>query len=943
MRHLGDRIKALVGNGTEGPPESCDTADGRSRGLRLSRSRPISRPVAGYPGSSALIGRANERTLVERVLQGGEKGRGGMLLVSGSIGSGKTRLLEHIADRAAARSYLIVQGHAAEGDRLPYAPFRRVLEGPVRGGREVSQGSSSAALPLAAAVVEGQEGLRLRDYGRSVGSRVGLSKEWGRGAMEELLAPSIGSEPTLEELPPAGAAARLLDRLEERAHGAPLLILLDSFQWADTASLALLRPLAHDARRRALVVVVAHDAGETAIDGASRTGPTMEETARIVQRESGAVQIRLQGLSDAEVKELAEGILQAPLVLEKGGRLPEMLARTQGNPFLVQEVVRAGLRDGWILRRGEGYRVLEPSEDLQVPTLLRWWVHRRIQSLLPDDRTLLEAISVLGSEFDPRALPMLLPEMAPRLRRSLERLEVRYRVVHPLRPSVWQVEPGFLASVVRSEMSGEVLRRLHRRAGEWHAAHDPNAQERIASHYVQAREPSLALPWLERAWKAASDRGDFEASMRNARDGAEMAETLSLPDSVLTWKLREASATYQAGEVERAVGLIESALATAPPGIARVDLLCELSLMETRRGNPEKAMAVLNRADSEPVPEKERPSCELRVRLHRFEVLTRFQRWEEACREAPSLLSELDRRGQDLEPRQLMRARISYGTALTARGEFERAKEVLMDTLTRARKAGMVTSVANARTSLGILAWTMGDLAAARAIFEQAAEEWRLRGALTNEAINTSNSAEVLLSMGDLEEAQRRLEEAIELYEVSGLSQVQAAVTPLLARCALERGDVKTAEMILKPLLPSGRLDTQAEVSREAHATMARILLAQGKVEAAWREAEQGGAEVTGIGGSYAARTYALAAAARGESGKGEAILVRLIEETRKEGRRLDLALALVDLGDLMALEGRTSEALARWTEALGGLRACGALGRAAVLEERRKKLQARL
>lgn len=931
----------MVATGTcpDGRPGSSRAA---ARGDLL-YSRPASFPaVAGYPVSVPLIGREPEKALFERMLEGLAKGRGGMLLLTGPVGSGKTRLLEHIASRAEAMGAFVAQGNAAEGDSRPYMPFHRALEEASRRGRArpKDEGAVGDSLPLAAAAVAGEGGLRLRDYGRSVASRVGISKDWGPAAMRDLLPSSEEEEVRLEELPPTGAVVRLLERIEELAPKAPVVITLDCFQWADPASLSLLRPLAREARRRALLVVVSYDAGEALPEPRpGGEGPTLDELARSVQRESGTIRVQLRGLSDLEVRKLAEEILGGPLDLEPSAPLPEVLGRTGGNPFFLQEVVRAGLRDGWIARRGDAFRVLEPAQDLQVPTLLRWWVHRKTQSLLPGDRTVLEAISVLGSEFDPRALPALVPDMASRLKPAMERLEARHGLLRQVRPSVWQVVPGFLASVVRSELSGEVLRRLHRRAGEWQSAHDPHAVEKIAMHYYEAAEPTLALPWLERAWKAAADRGDNDATVRFARQAQEMARTAQQPDTLLFWQRREATGIFQNGDVERAAKMLVDAMEGTSPGLGRVEVLCELALLDTHRGNPTRAMAILNRADAEPVPPEQKANASLRVRVYRVQLHARLQRWDEITKEAPLLIQDLERGEHDLEPRQELRVRVSYGTALSAQGEFPKAREVLLDALSRARRSGLETTESNARTSLGILALSMGDLGMARAIFEQSAEEWRRRGGVTNQAINTSNYAEVLLDMGELEEGGKWLEEANRLCELAGLSQIMAMNTPLQARLELARGNLGRAEELLQAIVPAGRLAAQEDAGREGHATLARILLAKGDLDAAWREAEKGGQQLSGLGGGLAARTYAVVQAARGETFRAEALLNKIVHETQRVGRRYEQALALEDLGEVLQKQGRVSEARGRWNESLGLLRACGALSHAARLEARRNAL----
>lgn len=891
--------------------------------------------MAGVPVASPLIGRQAEQVLVQRALEAAKKGRGGTLIISGATGSGKTRLVDLVVDRAASLGFQVFRGNAAEGDVLPYSAFRRALPGEER-SRSRARGSGSRS----------RDGLRpsfaggpspplgpatLEPTARAVGSRVGAGSEWGGMALGELLAPTEDREVKLEELPPLGAAYRLLEQFEEASDSLPFVIALESFHWADPGSLAALRPLAREARRRPLLLAVSFELDETPSE---EDRPEVENIARALQRESGAIRILLKGLPDAEARQLVESILQAPLLLDKEGDLPPVLTRTEGNPFLLQEVVRAGVRDGWIVRRGDGYRILEPTHDLQVPALLRWWVHRRISALLPNDLSLLEAISVLGSEFDPRALPTLLPEQAANLKKGLERLERRHGLVHPVRPSLWKVEPTFLASVIRSEMSGELRRRLHRRAGEWQAAHDPGAVERIAAHYVQAGEASLALPWIERAWQAASDRSDYEAAIRFCRWGGEMARTGNRPEEDIHWRVREARFLLQLGEAQRAQKMLQDAMAVAPEGFPRVLLRIELAPVELHAGHAERAFQLLEEAAAEPVGLGDAELAKVRIQAMRVDLYARNRQWDRVIEEAAKLLQHSEK----LDERRRCRALNAYGAALTEYSRFAEAREVHLEALSRARKAGLVAAESNARSSLGILAVNMGDLAVSRAIFEQASAEWDRRGGLTNQAINTGNAAEVMLTQGDLETARVWVEQAFAVAERCGLAHLRVELTPLLARCYLEQGELGKGLELLAPLAKDPSITPGNDTYRELHTSLALEHLARHENELAWKEAQVAGRESQGLVGALSARTYALCQAAVGQTAKAEELLLSLVEEGGRLGRKMDRALALEALGDLYQAQGRSSEARVRWDESLGLMRACGALARAARLDEKRRR-----
>lgn len=893
--------------------------------------------MAGYPVATSFVGRGPERSLLQRALEGAREGRGGLLFVGGATGMGVSRLLEHACDGGAAAGFRVIRVEAVEGDQEPYGPFRRALETSstrAKRGRAAATAADERKEALPLALVPADLPVPARDRGRSVASRVGLSQEWGGLPLGELLAEPPTQEARLQELPLLGASMRVVDRLDEMVGTGPLLLCLDDFQWADPGSLGVVRSLAREARKRPWLVLV----------GFEEEGPAGEERpeghgvlplARSVQRESGALRVTLKGLPDAEVRTLAEQLLGGPLEREKGGELPAMLRRAGGNPFFVQEVVRSGLREGWVQRRPEGFRFKDQPADERVPTFLRGWVHRRLSALSEEDRVLLEAISVLGSEFDPRALAAILPEDPVKQRKGLERLERKHGLVHPVRPGHWKVDPPFLSAGVRAEMSGEVLRRYHRRAGEWHAAHDPGAVERIAQHYVEAVEPTLAHLWLERAWQAAVDRGDNESVVRLSRQGRALARATSNPESELSWCRREVQGLFQLGEVRPAKRVADEALAGALPGMARVELLTELALIESHLGDLPRSAALVERAAAEPVPPEQQEAAEVRVGSIRVRLALRGQRWEEAAREAQALLA----REHGLDERARVREMNNYGSALASLGDYVQARSVLGEAMTLARKGGFAGLETNSRTALAMLANYLGDLAVARAMFEQQVEVCRKRGAVTNLVINTGNTAEMLLDMGELEESERALEAMFELASTTGLSQIEAIFTPLRARGQLLRGHPGQAEETLRPFLHSPRLLGQEESAREAHATMAMILLALDRAPEALKEAQTAGPELVGAVGPLAARVNALALAATGQSTKGELLLDQVIRFTQHAGRKLEHALALWDLGELLAREHRASEARARWDEALGLLRACGAVARAARLEARRKEL----
>ena len=140
------------------------------------------------PGEGVLRGRDAAWRQVERLLADAARGQGGVLVIEGAAGIGKTRLLTEARSRAAGRGFAIAAGAADELSRLlPLGPFLSALGEPMavlRGGLE----------------------------GERTDSRLWLIE-------------------------------RLRARLEELAAAGPVLVTLDDLQWADTVTVLALRLL----------------------------------------------------------------------------------------------------------------------------------------------------------------------------------------------------------------------------------------------------------------------------------------------------------------------------------------------------------------------------------------------------------------------------------------------------------------------------------------------------------------------------------------------------------------------------------------------------------------------------------------------------------------------------------------------------------------------------
>jgi hypothetical protein len=252
---------------------------------------PVPRP-AGLPATLAaerpqrFVGRARELRHLDRVWSTAATGRR-LVVVSGEPGAGKTALAATFAATVAARGVPVLHGRAADGLALPFQPFVEAV----------------------------------RQYG---GDPAGRNPELGR------LAPDLVPDtvPPPADVDPATGRYRLFEAVsafvDDVARAGPALLVLDDLQWADTASLLLVRHLLRTGIRPVLVVATVR---ATDLEGAARVRNALAE----LWVDARVERLALGGLRPEEIAELADGDVALG---------DELHARTAGNAFYVRELLR---------------------------------------------------------------------------------------------------------------------------------------------------------------------------------------------------------------------------------------------------------------------------------------------------------------------------------------------------------------------------------------------------------------------------------------------------------------------------------------------------------------------------------------------------------------------------------------------------------------------------
>lgn len=330
---------------------------------------PLPSRLARRP-ASGLLGRAQElatlRDAWKRVAAG--DGRE-VVVVAGEAGLGKTTLVADVAGTAYDAGACVLFGHADEGLSTPYGLFAEAL------GHLVTHASDD---DVRAYVAEGGA-----DLARIVPA---LSRR-----LPDVAAPISSDAETERYL----LFAAVVGLVRHAAATRPLVLVLDDLQWADTASLQLLRyVLAEDPVPGLFVLGTYRDTEVGA-------GHPLGETLAALWRMDRVARIELRGLDDRAVVDLVEATAGGELDDAGVGLAHALHRETDGNPFFVEELIRNLVETGAVQRDASGRWVSDvPLDGLRLPDSVREVIGVRVGRLDADAARILSTAAVIGRDFD---------------------------------------------------------------------------------------------------------------------------------------------------------------------------------------------------------------------------------------------------------------------------------------------------------------------------------------------------------------------------------------------------------------------------------------------------------------------------------------------------------------------------------------------------------------
>ena len=218
-----------------------------------------------------------------------------------------------------------------------------------------------------------------------------------------------GDDPQWQALDPPQRRQRMLDAVKRlllrEAQVQPLLVVFEDLHWIDSETQALLDSLVESLPPARLLLFVNYRP-EYEHRWGSKTSYT---------------QLRLDPLPPESAFELLRGLLGADGTIEP--LTPILIERTEGNPFFLEETVRALVETRALVGERGAYRLAKVLTDIQVPPTVQAILAARIDRLSPEDKRLLQSAAVIGKDVPFALLAAIAEEREEELRQGLAHLQ----------------------------------------------------------------------------------------------------------------------------------------------------------------------------------------------------------------------------------------------------------------------------------------------------------------------------------------------------------------------------------------------------------------------------------------------------------------------------------------------------------------------------------------
>ncbi|MFI5008025.1 MAG: AAA family ATPase, partial [Solirubrobacterales bacterium] len=699
-------------------------------------------------GLTRFVGRDRELQQLAQALDRAGAGHGQVVAVVGEAGLGKSRLAWEFTRSHRTHGWLVLEsGSVSYGRATPYLPVIELLKSYFT--------------------------IQERDGPREIRERVAGKLLMLDRALEPLLTPLLAlldvpvDDATWDALDPPQRRQRTLDAVKRlllrETQIQPLLVLFEDLHWIDSETQALLDGLIESLPTARALLLVNY----------------RPEYQHAWGRKTYYLQLRIDPLPPESAEELLHALLGEGQPLEPLKRA--LIERTEGNPFFLEESVRALVETQVLVGERGAYRMAKAPASWQIPATAQAILAARIDRLAPEDKRLLQAASVIGKDVPFALLQAIADVPEEGLRRGLADLQaaeflyetslfpdLEYTFKHAL---THEVAYGSMLQDRRHALHAKIVDAIEVLYAERLTEH----VERLAHHAVRGELREKAVDYLRQAGLKAAAR----SALTDARVCFEQALGIleALPESPPTLeqafetRLELRPVLHELGEVRRSLERTREAetIAERLNDDRRRGRVCafvttaqnDLGELDDALVTGSRALAVAGRLG------------DLRLRILTTTYLgeTHYYRgdYERAIELATDNLAALpadwvyEYFGSAVAPSVFDRASLAMGLAQL--GRFIEAATHEAEALRLAESTQHAYTVGWAHQAAGTLRLLKGDWPRARALIDHWMAVVRTANVVFLLPAAVASSAWALAQCGEASEALSRLQEGEQLLE----------------------------------------------------------------------------------------------------------------------------------------------------------------------------------
>ena len=482
----------------------------KGRGQRVEVFRALEDPAGG---PAEIVGRVAERQLLRKRLEAlAGANTGGVAILEGDPGIGKSRLVADLIQRAVAKGVRTMVATADAIERsAPYHVWRGLFDS-LLGLEDVAgrEGAERRVIELL------ETNPRLVVFAPLLNSVLRLNF---RATDESERIPPLGRALVTREL--------LIHLFRSTAGGRATLLVLEDAHWLDSSSWALAEALAQEVPEVLLLL-------------ATRPLTAEQQPAELLRLNGRAdtLHINLDALSPQEAQTLVCLRLRARALSEPVANL--IREKAEGHPFFTEEVAYA-LRDRGLIQVDQGIcrftAAAAAAESVQLPNSVQVMVSSRIDQLNVEQQLTLKVASIFGRTFELAAVraayPIVIAQEA--LQGHVDALIERSLMVDARGDSgpAYAFKHAITQEAAYNLLPYALRRQLHAAAAGWYERQHPGDVSPfyplLAHHWSRAEAGEPAAFYLEHAGDQALRRHANHEALRFFTEAIEIDEKLAPP------------------------------------------------------------------------------------------------------------------------------------------------------------------------------------------------------------------------------------------------------------------------------------------------------------------------------------------------------------------------------------------------------------------------------